>query len=458
MPRRSTKGPLDVDVSAIPSFQPPTPALQTALPPSPAPTSMPVRTASPASSLLSPVVQQNPAAVRTRSKSPAARTMQLDLSLLLRPSLYAPVPTTHLASPFLDSSTQPAPDTDLETLLSNRRFLHAADKATDILTSGSITPSSTQRIFELLYTRFSCLVLCNQSSLAAKEAKPLSELLARESSSYTRPHREIFLMQVPWSLRLLLLKLSVLGTADLHRRAIMGLYGLSSECRVLAQKARVEKDDTAFKLWKYRLGDLGLRVAGELIEMGELETAKRHLDTLSFAAAGSTDNADDDTNGKMCMRKTLLLLKIGDTQAAKKCLSSYSPPTPSSTLQSQILETLLHFSTSSYSLALSSLLSLTEQYPSNPLLKHNLAIAYLYTNNVTLASEILEALVTEDEVLFPALLVNLSTVYELRTERARERKLELVDRVAEMGGRSGGNQEMQVGGFEREMGEFKLAS
>lgn len=385
--------------------------------------------------------------------------MQLDLSLLLRPSLYAPVPTTHLASPFLDSSTQPPPDTDLETLLSQRRFIHAADKATDILTSGSIPPSSTQRILDLLYTRFSCLVLCNQSSLAAKEAKPLSELLARESSSYTRPHREVFLSQVPWSLRLLLLKLSVLGTADLHRRAIMGLYGLSSECRVLAQKARVEKDDTAFKLWKYRLGDLGLRVAGELIEMGELETAKRHLDTLSFAAAAaSTDNADDDTNGKMCMRKTLLLLKIGDTQAAKKCLSSYSThSTPSSTLQSQILEPLLHFSTSSYDLALSSLLSLTEQHPSNPLLKHNLAIAYLYTNNVTLASEILEALVTEDEVLFPALLVNLSTVYELRTERARERKLELVDRVAEMGGRSGGNQEMQVGGFEREMAEFKLA-
>ncbi|KAH0370113.1 hypothetical protein KCU65_g2833, partial [Aureobasidium melanogenum] len=60
MPRRSTKGPLDADTSAIPTIQPPTSALQTALPPSPAPTSMPVRTASPASSLLSPV-QQIPA-------------------------------------------------------------------------------------------------------------------------------------------------------------------------------------------------------------------------------------------------------------------------------------------------------------------------------------------------------------------------------------------------------------
>ncbi|KAI4724709.1 hypothetical protein E4T49_07534 [Aureobasidium sp. EXF-10728] len=450
MPRRSTKGPLDVDTPNIPTFQPPTPALETALPPSPAPTSMPVRTASPASSLLSPV-QQNQSSIRTRSKSPGARTMRLDLSLLLRPSLYAPAPTTQIAAPFLDTLHQPAPDTDLETLLSNRRFIHAADKATDILTSGSVSPSDTQRILELLYTRFSCLVICNQTILAAKEAKPLSDLLARESGTYTRPYREVFLSQVPWSLRLLLLRLQVLGTADLHRRAIMGLYALSSECRTLAQKARVEKDDAGFKLWRDRLSDLGLRVASELIEMGELETARRHLTTLS---SQSTDPLD---NNKMCIRKTLLLLKIGDTRAANECLASYSP-SPSTDqpieIQKQVLEALTHFSSSDIPAAVSSLQSLAEKYPSNPLITHNLAIAYLYNNNVVLASETLEALITEDEVLFPTLLFNLSTVYELRTERARERKLELVDKVAEIGV-SGGR--MQVGGFEKGMAEFKLA-
>ncbi|KAK6003526.1 hypothetical protein QM012_009297 [Aureobasidium pullulans] len=449
MPRRSTKGPLDVDASAIPTFQPPTPALQTALPPSPAPTSMPIRTASPAPSLLSPA-QQNPASVRTRSKSPAARTMQLDLSLLLRPSLYAPVPTTPIAAPFLDSSHQPAPDTDLETLLSNRRFIHAADKATDMLTSGTISPSDTPRILELLYTRFSCLVICNQSTLAAKEAKPLSDLLARESSTYTRPYREIFLSQIPWPLRLLLLKLQVLGTADMHRRAIMGLYALSSECRTLAQKAKAEKDDTTFKLWTNRLADLGLRVASELVEMGELETARRHMGSLSSATTSSSTAEETE---KMCIRKTLLLLKIGDTQAAKHTLSICSSST--NKLHLQVLEALTHFSSSDLPSAISSLKSLAKTHPQNPLIKHNLAIAYLYSNNVILASEILEALVTEDEVLFPCLLFNLSTVYELRTEKARERKLELVDKVAEVG--SNGKSEMQVGGFEKGLAEFKLA-
>lgn len=238
----------------------------------------------------------------------------------------------------------------------------------------------------------------------------------------------------------------------MHRRAIMGLYALSSECRTLAQKARTEKDDTAFKLWKDRLADLGLRVASELIEMGELETARRHLDTLTSPTAGDATETD-----KMCIRKTLLLLKIGDTQAAKQCLAASS--TTHSTdetlqLQRQVLEALVHFSSSDYPSAVSSLQSLAEKYPSNPLVKHNLAVAYLYNNNVVLASETLEALVTEDEVLFPTLLFNLSTVYELRTERARERKLELVDQVMEVGSSRTG---MQVGVFEKGMAEFKLA-
>jgi thioredoxin-like negative regulator of GroEL len=376
--------------------------------------------------------------------------MQLDLSLLLRPSLYAPVPTTQIAAPFLDASHQPAPDTDLEILLSHRRFIHAADKATDILTSGSVSPSDTQKILDLLYTRFSCLVICNQTALAAKEAKPLSDLLARESSTYTRPYREIFLSQVPWSLRLLLLKLQGLG-ADVHRRTIMGLYALSTECRTLAAKAKAEKDDTSFATWKYRLHDLGLRVAGELIEMGELETARRHLDTLS---SSDTDNHAEEVT-KTRIRKTLLLLRLGDTQAAEKCLASSSSAQTDTDLdiQTQVLKALTSLCSSDFSTALSTLQSLAASHPHNPLVTHNLAIAHLYTNNVVVGSEMLEALITQDEVVFPTLLFNLCTMHELRTEKARDRKLDLVDVVAGLGDQ---RVETRVGGFEKGMAEFKL--
>ncbi|TIA10379.1 hypothetical protein D6C80_08067, partial [Aureobasidium pullulans] len=269
----------------------------------------------------------------------------------------------------------------------------------------------TQTIVQLLYTRFACLVLCNQSTLAAKEAKPLSDLLARESSTYTRPHREIFLEQIPWPLRLLLLKLQVLGTADAHRRAIMGLYSLSSECRTLAQKARVDKDEEAFKMWKSRLSDLGIRVAGELVEMGELETARRHLATLALEPA--TTEAE---MLEMCIRKTLLLLKIGDTKAAEECLATSTSSSESHThtdenllIQQHVLSALTSLSTSNYTSAVTQLQSLNSTYPSNPLILHNLAIANIYSNNVSTASSILESLVSETEIVFPTLLFNLST-------------------------------------------------
>ncbi|KAI5198391.1 hypothetical protein E4T38_07516 [Aureobasidium subglaciale] len=464
MPRRSTRGPLDMDTtsghsarldfdniySAASTTEPPPSATRTA---SPAPTAMPIRTASPASSLLSPTQHTNPS-IRTRSKSPGSRTMQLDLSPLLRPSLYAPVPTSQVATPFLSSSHQPVPDTDLETLLSHRRFLHAAEKATDLLTSGSISPSDTQKVLELLYARFSCLVLCNLSPLAAKEAKPLSDLLARESAAYTRPFREAFLAQIPWHLRLLLLHLQVTGQVDGHRKCIMGLYALGADCRSLSQKARLEKNETKVKAWEQRLQDLGIRVAAELVEMGELETAKRHLDTISL------DTADEMERRRMCTRQTLLLLKIGDTEAAKTCLSAFPSATTldeNAQLDKGILETLTSLSSSMYPAAVTQLQDLASSSypPSSALVKHNLAIAHLYTNNVNIAANMLETLVQEEGTVFPALLFNLSTMYELKTEKAREKKLGLVDTVAGLDDGQG-RSSAQTGGFEKGLGEFKL--
>lgn len=234
----------------------------------------------------------------------------------------------------------------------------------------------------------------------------------------------------------------------------MGLYALSTECRTLATKAKTENDDAGFTMWKSRLHDLGLRVAGELIEMGELETAKRHLDTLS----SHTEDADGEAKVKMCIRKTLLLLKLGDTQAAEACFAAAASSTSTDSdldIHLQVLSALTCLCSSDFSTAVSSLQSVAATHPSHPLIAHNLAVLHLYTNNVVIASEMLEALVTQDEVVFPTLLFNLCTMHELRTEKARDRKLDLVDTVVGLGD-AGRGQETGVGGFEKAVGEFKL--
>ena len=89
-------------------------------------------------------------------------------------------------------------------------------------------------------------------------------------------------------------------------------------------------------------------------------------------------------------------------------------------------------------------------HPSSELLTQNLAVCLLYTGEIERANQLLESLVDEGQN-FPALLFNLATVYELRSERARERKVKLAERVAGHGHEEGAM------GCERNGADFKLS-
>ena len=60
----------------------------------------------------------------------------------------------------------------------------------------------------------------------------------------------------------------------------MALYALTAEIRAHVNEAKEAGNEAEMSLWSSRLSDLGLRVADTLVEMGELETATRHLDSL----------------------------------------------------------------------------------------------------------------------------------------------------------------------------------
>jgi hypothetical protein len=333
----------------------------------------------------------------------------------------------------------------------------------------------------------------------------------------------------------------------------MGLYGLSSECRILANKARVEGDKVQYAVWRDRLSDLGVRVAAELVEANEFDAARRHLDMLS---ASSSSSSTTSTTAQMTpqqlstlIRKTLLLVKIGDIEDARKGLKTctFTPadnnddhgndndnnnnntdliiqlkvleattllllsPSPSSSLSTPTTDSTTQATTRGK--ALQTLQSLQKLYPASSLIQHNLAITHLYNdnadddkndndnddnnndhnndNNITLCTKMLESLLLfhtnnssnnnkannnneKPAVIFPTLLTNLATCYELKGDRAREKKEQLVDWVVHVGtsasasasfdhgrgkdeveGASGSGSGI-VGGFEREMGEFKL--
>jgi tetratricopeptide (TPR) repeat protein len=285
------------------------------------------------------------------------------------------------------------------------------------------------RILPLFYTRLACLVLISRQDFATQEALPLLEVLA------TNTHEaHAIIAQIPWELRLLLARLQMVGAADGGRRGIMTLYLLATEARAALHDARDAKDSSAIGLWSARLQDLGFRVADALVEMGEIETTDRHLDSLKGICPSE----------ELQYRKALLRVRLGDSTGAAKSAAKLSDG-----IRKQSLEALLHITKGNYSNAIETWQSLIDEYPNHELFAQNAAVSMLYTGHIRSTREALED-IAERLPMFPALLFNLSTVYELCTERAAERKSNIVQASADR------KPQPVSGGWEHANTEFKL--
>ncbi|OAF62628.2 hypothetical protein VC83_01124 [Pseudogymnoascus destructans] len=266
MPRRSTRGLVDL---------------------SQAPVSGPLGSSSPTlsnSQTLSPTHSQrspNPSSRPTSSPAFPAK----DFSRLLRPELYHPLPTTDIPAPLRPSSSPPQ---DLPTLLSTSRFRAAAVLAANLLTTAT-APTDHPTIFALLYVRLASLTLCNATALAAQEVKAVEDL---NSALYLDPLTSAHL--VPWELRVLAVRLQGIGFND-PRRGVVGYFELARDARralAALRKAIAEDPESGDatlverQMWEERLVDLGVRVAGALVEMEDLEGAAMHLRTLGEGGVG----------------------------------------------------------------------------------------------------------------------------------------------------------------------------
>ncbi|KAI6803817.1 hypothetical protein KC356_g3367 [Hortaea werneckii] len=381
----------------------------------------------------SPAASESAAAQTTSNKEPVSSPpselphrprASIDLRFLQDPNLYHPLPTSDVATAFWDSTQQPPPGTALADLLKSGHFRRAADGAVNELRRCS--SDDVSQILKLLYTRFACLVLFSRPDIAAQEAQPLLDFLARNVGGAN----DVTTL-MPWELRLLLVRLQSVGAQDGGRRGIMGLYTLAAEARTHAKPG--DQDENETRLWRQRLHDLGLRVADALVEMGELETANRHLDTLS-----NPEMVDDIT-----YRKALLKARVGDVDGAQACVNNLSDKK-----QQDKLNALLNMADGEVAQAADSWQSQHES-DASAVGANNWAVSMLYTGHITTAYEVFEKL-ANDQSGFPALLFNLSTVYELCTERAVERKSALAQSMAAKA------PSPDCGGWEKATFDFKL--
>ncbi|KAF2764192.1 hypothetical protein EJ03DRAFT_356003 [Teratosphaeria nubilosa] len=404
MVRRTTKGPLDAPIDD-PLSEPPSS----------------VSSPAPAASIADQPRQSplpEPAVVERRPQA------NVDLKFLQNSQIYHPLPTDEIHPAFLNSPQKPPLDTPLPDLLQAGHFRRAADAATRSLLK--CDPADAQTILHLLYTRLACLILISRPDIAVQEAVPLTEILARNL-----PGAKDLVPLIPWELRLILVRMQSIGAADGGRRGVMALYVLAAEVRSNLKQAQGDNDASEIQIWETRLQDLGLRVADALVEMGELETANRHLDTL-------TDVAADE----IAYRKALLRVRVGDVSGAQQSVARLQGARKSA------LAALLEAAQGDYRTAEETWRALVKK-PESALAANNLAVLLLYTGDIDQARQTFENII-EASPGFAGALFNVATVYELCTERANGPKGELAQRLAAK------TPSPESGGWEKVNFDFKL--
>ena len=309
----------------------------------------------------------------------------------------------------------------VEKLLSNGEFPSAAHTAAGILTSPALDPTNIKTIVDLLSIRYSCLELIGNTLAAAQESKVLEDLnsefyyivpltaLSLKSQKETTSSLPTHIL--PFSLRLQASRLQSIGFSD-PRRAISALYDLGLECREHLALSDISSNER--ELWERRLTELGVRVVNALIEINDLECAKRTLKGL---------RSKNDLS--WTVRMGLLLMKIGDISAAKELLHSSSETSKMlmpllATIEGRFEDAICEwqdFSTHNQETYLKSII------------QQNLAVNYLYAGRLGDARQLMEAAVEKGEG-YGSLTFNLATVYELSSEKSRDLKISLAARVA----------------------------
>lgn len=355
-----------------------------------------------------------------------------DFSFLLRPDIYHPLTALNVPLPFRASPKQPGPETPLEDLLAGGHFRAAAVASVQELTgsrgANPVDPHDHARIFRLLYTRLACLTLIDATTLAAQEVKALEDL--NNPRVYVDEATGEHL--APWELRVLNVRLQALGFGD-TRRAVMSYHELAREARERVRRAAGSHDNTAKELWRERLHELGVRVAGALVEMDDLSGAAAHLRSLREKSA----------SGSMALSKALLWLQLGDVDSARECARSHAGDADTA---ASVILALCDMGDTEYESALERWQELRETMQ-DEMVGVNAAVCLLYLGRLQDGRDILEGLI-ESGHSSHTLLFNLSTMYELCTDRHKSQKMSLAERVAAM--------EPSVKGWEKTTADFKL--
>lgn len=231
----------------------------------------------------------------------------------------------------------------------------------------------------------------------------------------------------------------------------MSYYDLAREARGSIAAAVKAGDNSAAEVWRERLDEIGVRVAGALIEMDDLAGA---------AALLSSGLREQSCHGRLGVARALLWLQMGDVGSARGCVTDMEGK------GGKVVDALCAMADEDYETALGLWQAIgRENDMEDEMSGVNTAVCLLYVGRMQEVSQsfvlvpcvnmltdvqgraLLEKLV-DAGYSSHTLLFNLATMYELCTERPRPLKMELAEKVAAM--------DETAFGWEKTNADFKL--
>ncbi|KAI0343024.1 hypothetical protein BDW22DRAFT_1393758 [Trametopsis cervina] len=354
---------------------------------------------------------------------------------LIIPTMFLPIPNTDplttLLTKYIPPEKRPARDltgqwhrADFHTLVMTNSWRAIARMARDRIVSAN--PEDLPLILSLWYLRLSALArmrLFNQTSAECTNLFSVINGIQPESA-----RTWLYERLLPFELEVLHAKTKY--WAGDHMGYLDALVALLTLSKRKAREASKKKDATTNGMWKERGARLCLIIASQLIEMKDFIAAAKLLEPLC-------KQEDGTSSPHMQSAVARIYLQGGYVGMAIKHFSAVvQDPTADVGLKT-MNAALLAAAEGHWEEANTALRQILQDDPDNYLAVNNLAVTLLSQGHLKEGIQILEdALKASPSTITVAepFLFNLSTLYELRSTTAADKKRELLVEVAKWAG------------------------
>ncbi|KAG1770680.1 hypothetical protein EDD22DRAFT_1047640 [Suillus occidentalis] len=368
----------------------------------------------------------------TESEAP-----ELYLPGLTMPTMFLPIPNTDPLNILLTKYVSPPErrpvrdvtgewhDSDFHSMVMTNSWRALARMARDRLVT--CNPEDLVRVLDLWSLRLSSLARLRLYNQTSAECTNLFAVLNATEPPSARAY--LFDRVLPFELEVMHARLKYWAGDPMGYLDV--LYALLKKCKLQAKNSKAEGDESSLSMWLERAARMCLIIASQMIEMKDFTAATKLLEPLFAQRTGQQPSfAIRSAVGRIYLQSGYL------TQAAAHFAAVEGDASVPQTIKN-MNAALLACAEGNWARADELLRALVQAEPDNFVAINNLSVALLSQGKLKEGIEVLEAALHSSPstvVVAEPYLFNLSTLYELHSATAAQKKRDLLIEVAKWSG------------------------